>query len=103
MPSNNVQLQYGQIESVSTRLQHAVTTINPQLMDLKSSVDTLLTDGLWLQQTSPAMQHAYEQFTGQLTQIVAKIEDFAKQFNAIKTQIDDMDQTMAAQIRGDGK
>jgi uncharacterized protein YukE len=103
MPSNNVQLQYGQIESVSTRLEQAVLTINPQLMDLKASVDNLLTDGLWLQQTSPAIQHAYEQFTGQLTQIVTKIEDFAKQFKAIKTQIDDMDITLAAQVKGNGK
>ncbi|WP_331737560.1 WXG100 family type VII secretion target [Streptomyces sp. NBC_00019] len=100
MPSNNVQLQYGQIDTVSTRLQHAVTTINPQLMDLKAAVDNLLNDGLWLQQTSPAMQNAYTQFTGQLTSIVTKIEDFAKQFTAIKTQIDDMDRTMAAQIGG---
>ncbi|KUN18371.1 MAG: hypothetical protein HOV82_19865 [Streptomyces sp.] len=102
MPSNNVQLQYGQIETVSTQLTHAVTTINPQLMQLKGSVDNLLNDGLFLQQTSPAMQHAYEQFTVQLTQIVTKIEDFAKQFTAIKTQIDDMDRTMAAQIKGNG-
>ncbi|WP_420036481.1 WXG100 family type VII secretion target [Streptomyces sp. cg28] len=101
MPNNNVQLEYGQIDKVATELDHAVLTINPQLMGLKNSVTFLLNDGLWLQQTSPAMQHAYEQFTGQLTQIVNKIEDFAKQFKAIKTQIDDMDRTMAAQIGGD--
>ncbi|PWI15314.1 hypothetical protein DI272_14915 [Streptomyces sp. Act143] len=100
MPSNNVQLQYGQIDTVATQLNNAVTNINPQLLQLKASVDTLLTDGLWLQQTSPEMQRAYEQFTGQLTQIVTKIEDFAKQFTSIKTQIDDMDRTMAAQIKG---
>lgn len=102
MPSNNVQLQYGQIDTVATQLQNAVTNINPQLLSLKSAVDNLLNDGLFLQQTSPAMQHAYAQFTDQLTQIVTKIEDFAKQFTSIKTQIDDMDRTMAAQIKGNG-
>jgi len=100
MPSNNIQLQYGQIETVSTQLNNAVTNINPQLVQLQGSVDNLLTDGLFLQRTSPAMQNAYHQFTGQLTQIVAKIEDFAKQFMSIKTQIDDMDRTMKAQIEG---
>ncbi|MYT71727.1 MULTISPECIES: hypothetical protein [unclassified Streptomyces] len=103
MPSNNVQLEYSQIDNVATELNHAVLTINPQLMKLKNSVTVLLNDGLFLQQTSPAMQHAYEQFTAQLTQIVSKIEDFSKQFTSIKTQIDDMDRTMAAQIKGDGK
>lgn len=100
MPSNNIQLQYGQIETVATQLNNAVTNINPQLMQLQGTVDNLLTDGLFLQQTSPAMQHAYLQFTQQLTQIVSKIEDFAKQFTSIKTQIDDMDRTMKAQIEG---
>jgi hypothetical protein len=100
MPSNNVQLQYGQIDSISAQLDNAVQNINPQLLTLKNSVDTLLNDGLYLQQTSPAMQHAYEQFTTQLQQIVTKIGDFAKQFKDIKTQIEDMDQTMAAQING---
>ncbi|MFF5499867.1 WXG100 family type VII secretion target [Streptomyces aquilus] len=100
MPSNNVQLQYGQIDTVSSQLQNAVTNINPQLLSLKGTVDQLLQDGLWLQQTSPAMQHSYAEFTNQLTQIVTKIEDFAKQFTAIKTQIDDMDRTMYAQITG---
>ncbi|MFF4354442.1 WXG100 family type VII secretion target [Streptomyces sp. NPDC001530] len=103
MPSNNVQLQYGQIDAVATQLNNAVTNINPQLLQLKGAVDNLLQDGLWLQQTSPAMQGAYEQFTVQLTQIVTKIEDFAKQFTSIKTQIDDMDRTMAAQIAGPNK
>ncbi|MEE4543154.1 WXG100 family type VII secretion target [Streptomyces sp. V4-01] len=102
MPSNNIQLQYSQIDTVATQLNNAVTNINPQLLQLQGTVENLLGDGLFLQQTSPAMQHAYQQFTGQLTNIVAKIEDFAKQFTSIKTQIDDMDRTMKAQIEGAG-
>ncbi|SEO08710.1 hypothetical protein [Actinacidiphila rubida] len=98
MGSNNVQLEYNQIDTVSSQLNNAVQNINPQLMTLKTSVDNLLADGLFLQQTSPAMQHAYEQFTTQLSQIVTKIGDFAKQFTDIKTQINDMDTTMAKQI-----
>jgi uncharacterized protein YukE len=100
MPSNNVQLEYGQIDTVSSQLNNAVQNINPQLLTLKNSVDNLLSDGLFLQQTSPAMQHAYEQFTTQLQQIVQKIGDFANQFAGIKTQIEDMDKQMAASING---
>lgn len=100
MPNNNVQLEYAQIDAVSAQLNNAVTNINPQLLALKNAVDQLLSDGLFLQQTSPAMQHAYEQFTVQLQQIVTKIGDFAKQFTAIKQQIEEMDTTMAAQING---
>ncbi|NUO43560.1 MAG: hypothetical protein HOV82_16170 [Streptomyces sp.] len=103
MPSNNVQLEYSQIVTVSTQLQNAVHNINPQLAQLQGSVDNLLNDGLFLQHTSPAMREAYFNFTTQLTQIVNKIEDFAKQFESIKTQIDDMDRTMAAQIGGNQK
>ncbi|WP_405591331.1 hypothetical protein [Streptomyces sp. NBC_01190] len=98
MPNANVQLEYSQIDTVSSQLNNAVSNINPQLLTLKNSVDNLLSDGLFLQQTSPAMQHAYEQFTTQLQQIVTKIGDFAKQFTDIKTQINDMDTTMANQI-----
>ena len=98
MPNKNVQLEYQQIDTVSSQLNNAVNNINPQLLTLKNSVDNLLNDGLFLQQTSPAMQHAYEQFTNQLQQIVQKIGDFAKQFTDIKTQINDMDTTMANQI-----
>ena len=78
MPNKNVQLEYSQIDTVSSQLNNAVSNINPQLLTLKNSVDSLLNDGLFLQQTSPAMQHAYEQFTTQLQQIVTKIGDFAK-------------------------
>ena len=99
MPSNQVQLEYDQIDQTSTQLRNAVTQINPQLLGLKNSVDTLLTNGLFFQQTSPAMQHAYSQFTLQLQKVVDNIDDFAKQFDNIKLQIQDMDSKMAAQIK----
>lgn len=97
MPKN-VQLEYSQIDTVASQLNNAVQNINPQLLTLKTSVDGLLTDGLFLQQTSPAMQNAYGEFTTQLQQIVTKISDFATQFTDIKTQINEMDTTMANQI-----
>ncbi len=98
MASSNVKLEYQQIDTVAQQLKDAVQNINPQLLTLKSSVDNLLQDGLFFQQTSPAMQHSYEQFTTQLQQVVDKINDFAKQFTDIKQQISDMDSQMAASI-----
>ncbi|CAG6390571.1 hypothetical protein NMG29_09355 [Streptomyces cocklensis] len=100
MAVNNVQLEYQQIDTVSSQLKNAVENISPQLMTLRTSVENLLSDGLFLQHTSPAMKTAYSQFTDQLQQVVTKINDFAKQFTDIKIQIDDMDTKMAAQING---
>jgi hypothetical protein len=45
------------------------------------------------------MQHAYSQFTLQLQKVVDNIDDFAKQFDNIKMQVQDMDSKMAEQIK----
>ncbi|MBV2356451.1 hypothetical protein KUM39_19055 [Streptomyces sp. J2-1] len=99
---NNVQLDYKAVDEVSKQLNGAVDDVVPRLEVLRNSVDGLLSSGLFLQQTSPAMQHAYSQFTVQLTQVVNKINDFAKQFMDIKQQIADMDATLSTQINESG-
>jgi uncharacterized protein YukE len=100
MPANNVQLEYEQIESVAQQLQSAVANINPQLLDLKSKVDTLLTNGLFLQQTSPALQNSYKGFTDMLLKMVENITNFANQFTSIKDTVEKLDSQIAASING---
>jgi phage-related protein len=98
----NVSLDYAEIERVSAQLNSAVQNINPQLQQLKTSVDGLLSSGLVFQQTSPAMQGAYHKFTTSLTAAVQNIESFAKQFTNIRNQIEAMDKQMAKSINEAG-
>ena len=100
MPSpNEVQLEYEVIENTSTQLNNAVVIINPQLLDLKTKVDNLLTNGLFLQQTSPALQASYKNFTDMLVKMVTQINSFASQFMSIKTTIEQLDEQIAASIK----
>ncbi len=96
--AHDIQLQYNEIDNATKIMTNAADTINPQLMHLKTQVDQLLANGLVLQQTSPAMQEAYQHFTIQLQQIVDKIKSFAKQFDDIKKQIEAMDHSMYSQM-----
>jgi chromosome segregation ATPase len=103
MPSpNEVQLEYEVIESTSSQLNNAVMNINPQLLDLKTKVDNLLTNGLFLQQTSPALQTSYKNFTDMLLKMVTQINSFASQFMSIKTTIEQLDEQIAASIKKGG-
>ncbi|WP_432836672.1 WXG100 family type VII secretion target [Dactylosporangium sp. CA-092794] len=100
MPS--ISLDYEKITATAGKLNSAVTTITPMLATLKSDVSTLLGDGLVFEHSSPALQEAYEKFNTSLAQAISGITMFAEQFTNIKTQMEEMDTTMAASIRNGG-
>jgi uncharacterized protein YukE len=99
MPANEVQLEYQEIDATATALNNAADNLNPQILSLKTAVDNLLANGLFLQQTSPALQDSYDQFTIQLQKGVEQIAQFAKNFVGIKQTIEQLDSEIAAQIK----
>ncbi|KJY31199.1 MULTISPECIES: WXG100 family type VII secretion target [Streptomycetaceae] len=95
----NISLDFEKIETTSGRLDSAAENIVPMLNDLKNDVNNLLGDGMVFQQSSPAMQEAYDKFNTSLLAAMEGIKGFAKQFRQIKDQMHQMDQDMASSLR----
>jgi uncharacterized protein YukE len=98
----NIMLDYDKIEATSARLDSASDNIVPMLQDLKNDVNNLLGDGLVFQQSSPALQEAYDKFNTSLLAAMDGIKGFAKQFRDIKNQMEQMDGEMAKSVRDSG-
>ncbi|MFH8476581.1 hypothetical protein [Streptomyces sp. NPDC018000] len=96
MPAGNINLNYTEIVRVSNVMNQAVNDINPHLLSTKTSVEGLLDNGLFMQQSSPAMKAAYEKLTASLQQAVESINSFAMQFTKIKESVEKMDAEIAA-------
>lgn len=96
----DMDVTYDNITSVDTILNNAVATIVPQLTALQNQVQALLAPdgGLWLQQSSPALWSAYQQFNTSLTNGIQDINQFATQFNGIATSLQQMDTQLAQSI-----
>ncbi|PZG05146.1 hypothetical protein [Nonomuraea aridisoli] len=95
----NIQLDYPAIEATSNTLNSASDNIVPMLNDLRTNVNDLLQNGLVFQQSSPALQEAYDKFNTSLLAAMDGIKGFAKQFMDIRTQMENMDNEMASSIR----
>ncbi|MCX4689533.1 WXG100 family type VII secretion target [Kitasatospora purpeofusca] len=95
----NISLDFEKIETTSAQLDSAAENIVPMLNDLKNNVNNLLGDGMVFQQSSPAMQEAYDKFNTSLLAAMEGIKGFAKQFRQIKDQMHQMDQDMASSLR----
>ncbi|MFJ6217298.1 WXG100 family type VII secretion target [Streptomyces sp. NPDC092296] len=98
----NISLDFDKIEATSARLDSASDNIVPMLNDLKNDVNNLLGDGMVFQQSSPAMQEAYDKFNTSLLAAMDGIKGFAKQFRQIKDQMHQMDSDMASSLRDSG-
>jgi uncharacterized protein YukE len=99
----NVDVDSDQIQAACSTLNAAVGDIPTELTTLLNSVNSLLDTpegGLWLSQTSPAFQSAYQQFTVSLNQAVAGIGSFSQQFTNIASQIIAMDAAIAKSVNG---
>ncbi len=95
----NISLDFDKIEATSARLDSASDNIVPMLNDLRNDVNNLLGDGMVFQQSSPAMQEAYDKFNTSLLAAMDGIKGFAKQFRQIKDQMHQMDSDMATSLR----
>ncbi|MEU5159063.1 hypothetical protein AB0G74_05550 [Streptomyces sp. NPDC020875] len=100
MPAGNVNINYSEIIRVSAVMKQAVENIVPMLQSTKTSVEGLMDNGLFMQQSSPAIKASYEKLTVSLTQAMTGITVFAKQFEEIKTQVEALDTAVAKNVGG---
>jgi len=96
----DIRLDYQTIHTVSTKLNAAEQNISPQLADLHTQVDGLLTEdgGLYMKATSPALQSTYEQFNTNVMLAMNSINNFADMFRGIATSTQEYDSNSANQI-----
>ncbi|WP_405747230.1 hypothetical protein OG422_29200 [Streptomyces sp. NBC_01525] len=99
MPSGNINIDYSEINRVSHAMNQAVNDINPLLVKTKTTVEGLLDNGLFMQQSSPALKESYTNLTASLHKAVESINSFATQFKMIKESVDKMDKDVASKTR----
>ncbi|MEV5988813.1 hypothetical protein AB0L85_28035 [Streptomyces sp. NPDC052051] len=102
MPAGNINLNYNEIQRVAGVMNQAVNDINPLLLSTKSTVEGLLDNGLFMQQSSPALKESYNNLTASLHKAVESINSFASQFNQIKNTVEKMDGDIAAGTKKGG-
>ena len=98
---SNIDIAYDTITTVATTLNTAATeTIAPSLANLHTTVDNLLQQGggLYMVQTSSAINAQYETFNSSATQCVSAIQSFATMFNTLVTNMQSMDNSLAYNI-----
>ncbi|MBF6043707.1 hypothetical protein GO001_00540 [Streptomyces sp. NRRL B-1677] len=100
MPQGNVSIDYAEIDKVAKTMNDAVTNIVPMLQSTKTTVEGLLDNGLFMQQSSPAMKASYEKLTLSLSEAMKGITAFAGQFQKIKTAVAQMDADIAKGTNG---
>ena len=96
----DIDIDYDTINGVSGLLNSAEANISPQISNLHTQVDNMLMQdgGLWMSQTSPAIQQQYEQFNSAAIQCCNAINSFANMFSSLVKNLQSMDGTMANNI-----
>lgn len=92
-----IQVDYGQVNTVATRLTTEGGEIKTTLIRLQGQVTELLTGsgGLWLQQSSPVMSAQYTEFNASLSSAIDNIGKFAESFNLITQNLQSMDSELS--------
>lgn len=97
--AQDVLLDYEDIDRVAGVMRQKFTDISTELANLETTVSALLKDGLVFQQSSPALEEAYNSFSRQMKDSSANIQVFAQSFLDIVTAMTDSDAQIAAGVR----
>jgi uncharacterized protein YukE len=86
---------YGEMESVSGKLDAGREDISGVLKDLKSQVDTLLGEDFKTQHASGKFGEGYEELTSGLEQAIEGISDMGEALRGMMQAIQSLDEQMA--------
>ncbi|GAA3159626.1 MULTISPECIES: hypothetical protein [Streptomyces] len=101
--AQDVLLDYDDIKRVANTMENKFTDIANELGDLENTVSALLKDGLVFEQSSPALEEAYQAFSKQMKESSANIKVFAQSFTDIVKSMTDSDSQIAAGVRSSSK
>ncbi|MDT0320537.1 hypothetical protein E1265_13445 [Streptomyces sp. 8K308] len=87
---------YAGILDTTTKLSTQCGIIIPEIYSLMAEVSTLLDNGLYLEQASPALKTAYEEFSRSLQSAAGNLQIFANIFTGIKESLQNNDAELFA-------
>jgi hypothetical protein len=87
---------YAGILDTTTKLSTQCGVIIPEIYRLMGEVSTLLDNGLYLEQASPALKTAYEEFSRSLQSAAGNLQVFANIFTSIKDSLQNNDAELFA-------
>jgi hypothetical protein len=92
----DISADYAGIAETSSQLSTQCGIIIPEIYNLMSRVDTLLDNGLYLEQASPALKTAYEEFSRSLQLAASNIQGWANILTGISDSFKSNDAALFA-------
>ncbi|WP_052847685.1 hypothetical protein [Streptomyces avicenniae] len=89
---------YAGIEEGAGRMNTRLTQLAAELTTLQTQVNSLLGNGLQLDQASPVLRDTYEEFNSNLERSAANILEYAKMFLEIRDALQNNDADIVAAI-----
>lgn len=98
----DINVDYQAISTVAGLLNSAESNITPQISNMYTQVDNLLTEagGLWLDKATPAILQVYGDFNSSAQQVCSAIGNFATTFQTLVSNFQSMDQNLSISISG---
>ncbi|WP_062207632.1 hypothetical protein [Streptomyces sp. NBRC 109706] len=92
----DISADYAGIAETSSKLSAQCNIIVPEIYSLLSKVGTLLDNGLYLEQASPALKTAYEEFSRSMQMAASNIQNWANLFTGINDAFKSNDSALFA-------
>jgi hypothetical protein len=92
----DISADYAGIAETSSQLTTQCGIIIPEIYTLMGRVDTLLDNGLYLEQASPALKTAYEEFSRSLQMAASNIQGWANILTGISDSFKNNDAALFA-------
>ncbi|KAB8169708.1 hypothetical protein FH609_005265 [Streptomyces sp. 3MP-14] len=92
----DISADYAGIAETAGKLSTQCNIIVPEIYSLLSRVGTLLDDGLYLEQASPALKTAYEEFSKSMHMAASNIQNWANLFTGLNDAFQNNDAELFA-------
>ncbi len=95
----NVNVTYGDLESVSSKLNSGEQDLQNTLRNLKSLVDQLVASGFVTDKASGEFQRSYEDFNKGASQTIQGLTGMSNFLDKAKQSMQDLDSSLASAAR----
>ncbi len=92
----DISADYAGISETASKLSTQCNIIVPEVYNLVSTVGTLLDNGLYLEQASPALKTAYEEFSKSMHMAATSIQGWANLFTQLNDSFKNNDSDLFA-------
>jgi WXG100 family type VII secretion target len=96
----NLNVTYGDMQDVASRLVAGKEDINSKLAELQAAVNALVDAGFQTDSASGAFQSSYDSFTSGITQAVSGLDGMSSFLTSAADALANVDTELGAAIRG---